>query len=166
MSRLPKPLFKWEPELFKEPIYVLQAYNYRISKERAKVIFEETGIELAERIISWLSEDHLQEHKDSPVLAATCVEFFVNEKFNKDASASRDDLRDYLIKFGDTDLLALIEDKVEAMTNDIIKSMYGRRAKYELAYTLYIMKCHCMNFYTDSRKIHGTTQSPNRGLSA
>jgi hypothetical protein len=155
MSRLPKPLFKWESEMLKEPIYVLQAYNYRISIERAKEIYENTGIKLANRIISWFSENYLKAHPDAPVVASTVVECYTYLPESKDADGDMKAITEYATFFGESDLVPVIgEQNIQEIADDIRKSVSGRRAKYELSYTIHIMKCQCMNFYSNRTRTH------------
>jgi hypothetical protein len=140
--------------MWSQGIYVLQAYNYRISIERAKVIYEVTGKQFADRIIGWIPEKHFKTHHDASVLAATCVQFYVIQKYYppQHDTDTEDDLKKYLTTFGDTKVLSIIEDKIPALVDDIISSVSGKRAKYELTYTLYIMKCHCMNHFSSLQR--------------
>lgn len=152
MTRLPKPLFKWEDgadgTLF-QPVYVLQAYNYRISIERAKLIYEVTGITFANRIIGWFTGEYLNAHPDAPVVASTVVELYSSPT---DPDVDKQAVDQYIAAFGyGEDFLAQVSDHIPGIVADLHASVSGRRAKYELAYTIHIMRCQCMNYYSDTQ---------------
>jgi hypothetical protein len=152
MAKLPKPLFEWKPEMINEGIHVLQAYNYRISIERAKEIHEITGKQFAEKILALFTEDYLKVRKDVPVVASTCIETFAlmdEIDANSDAKAVLDALKQYTITFGYPEMLTENETKFREISDEMKKAVSGKRAKYELMYLTHITKCLCMNFMSD-----------------
>ena len=146
MSRLPKPLFEWKPEMVKEGIHVLQAYNYRISIERAKEIHEVTGMYFAEKIKALFTEDCLKSRRDVLVVASTCIETFARMDKDTDEKAHLDGLKQYTETFGYPDMLTEHETKFREIADEMKKTVSGKRAEYELMYLTHITKCLCMNY--------------------
>lgn len=149
MARLPKPLFEWKPELMSEGIHVLQAYNYRISIERAKEIHEVTGMYFAKKILALFNEDELSKRKDILVVASMCIEMFAFHISFKDGDPDTNtilSLKQYTESFGYPDMLSEHEKEFREIADEMKKTVSGKRAKYELMYLTHITKCLCMNF--------------------
>jgi hypothetical protein len=147
MTRLPKPLFEWKPEMLNEGIYTLQAHNYRISIERAKEIYEVTAMKFAEQIKALFTEDYLKDHKDALVVASTCIESFAHYDAKKDTKPTTYEmLMMYTDSFGYPQMLTEHETTFRDIAAEMKKIVSGQRAKYELSYLTHITKCLCMNF--------------------
>jgi len=149
MSKLPKPLFKWKPEMLREGIHVLQAYNYRISIERAKEIHEVTGMYFAKKILALFTGDYLNEHKDALVVASACIETYAHmdcSSDNLETKAVLNSLKQYIVSFGYPEMLTEHGKELQEIAIEMKKTVSGKRAKYELAYLTHITKCLCMNF--------------------